>query len=223
MKKNVRPKSPFHRKTILITSGPTREYLDPVRFISNDSSGRMGRALADEAVRRGASVVWVTGSPDSGPRPGIKTVPVVTTEEMSRECRRHLRRADVVIGAAAVCDWTPVRKSRHKIKKGPRTRLTVRLRPTEDILRRLSSLKRPGTVVGGFALETQNLLKNARRKMADKRLDFIVANDASAIGASESSACFLDRRGATVFFPRSTKTRLARRILGEIASRWGNG
>ena len=144
----------FRGRRVLITSGPTRELLDPVRFLTNASSGAMGFALAAAARRLGARVTVVSG-PTALPAPrGVEVVPVVTALQMRREVLRRVRASDLVVGAAAVCDWRVARVPRHKIKREP-GRLRLTLVPNPDIIRDAASRRRPGQVFVGFALETR--------------------------------------------------------------------
>jgi len=166
-------------RTILVTAGPTREPLDPVRFISNRSSGKMGHELAAEAARRGGQVFLISGPTALDPPLGVERRNVETAAEMLAEIKELFPRADAVIMAAAVSDFRPAVAAGQKIKKtagAPQ----VALVPTEDILRALSRFPgREGKVVVGFAAETERVVENAKRKLKEKRLDLIVANDVS--------------------------------------------
>lgn len=208
------------RKTIrvLITAGPTREYIDPVRYLSNDSSGRMGFALAQAAVRMGYKVALIAG-PVSLPTPdGVKRIDVVSAPEMRRAVLAHAPKADVIIMAAAVSDWRPAKTSLKKIKRtnGRTDERTLLLKETPDILAELGRKKRPGQILVGFALETESLEKNAREKLARKKCDWIVANTASAIGSKSSRAILLSRDGRRIPLPRMPKDNLAFTILSYI-------
>ena len=166
---------------ILITGGPTQEPIDPVRFITNRSSGKMGYALAKMARRRGAEVILITG-PTSLPLPrrDIKVVPVRTAEEMRKAVFAHWEGSSVVIKAAAVSDYRPKVISQKKIKKG-NTDTTLDLERTKDILEELGR-KKGNRILVGFAAETENLMANARKKLKEKNLDFIVVNDVTKSG-----------------------------------------
>ena len=162
-------------RRVLITSGPTREFLDPIRFLTNSSSGAMGFALAAAARRLGARVTVVSGPTALAAPPGVAVVPVETALQMRREVLKRSRRAALVIGAAAVSDWRFARRATHKVKRGPRPpRLTLIANP--DIIKDAASLRRPGQVFVGFALETRRAEEHARRKLARKGLDLVVAN-----------------------------------------------
>ncbi len=168
--------------TVLVTAGPTREPLDPIRFLSNRSSGKMGYALAEAARDRGARVVLVSGPVHLPDPPGAEVVRVETAAEMLEAVLQRAATAQVVIKAAAVADFRPARPAAHKIKKDTAAPL-VELAPTVDILRELGRRKRPGQVLVGFAAETHDLLDNAQRKIREKNLDFIVLNDVTQPGA----------------------------------------
>lgn len=205
------------KRRILITAGPTREYLDPVRYLSNDSSGRMGFALAEAAVHLGFAATLIAG-PVARPTPhGAKRIDVVTAREMRTAVRKHARQADVVIMAAAVADYRPARPARHKIKKGT-GRLTVVLEENPDILAELGHRKESHQMLVGFALETGNLERNARAKLEKKNCDWIVANFATAINARSSRALLLSKDGKRIPLPRLPKEELAVVILSHVLS-----
>lgn len=201
-------------RRVLVTAGPTREHLDPVRYLSNESSGAMGWALAETARDAGARVILVAG-PTGRPAPrGVKTIPVVSARDMLAAARRWARRVDVIIGAAAVADWRPSRTARGKLKKG-RGAPTVRLVPNPDVLVTLSLAARPGVRRVGFALETNQLLARAREKMRLKKLDVIVANPPSSLGGDRTQAHLLTPNGGARGFV-GTKRALARLILSTL-------
>ncbi|HEY8394815.1 MAG TPA: bifunctional phosphopantothenoylcysteine decarboxylase/phosphopantothenate--cysteine ligase CoaBC, partial [Thermaerobacter sp.] len=166
----------------LVTAGPTREPIDPVRFISNRSSGKMGFALAEAARDRGAAVTLVSGPVSLPDPPGVEVVRVETAREMLEAVLARAGEADAIIKAAAVADFRPAHPSAHKLKKAA-VAPVVELEPNTDILRELGQRKRPGQVLVGFAAETCDLLENAQRKIREKNLDFIVLNDVSQPGA----------------------------------------
>lgn len=204
-------------RRVLVTAGPTREHLDPVRFLSNESSGAMGWALAEAARDAGARVTLVAG-PTGRPAPrGVATVPVVSARQMLSAARRAGRTADVLIGAAAVADWRPARFVRSKLKKG-RAAPVLRLVPNPDILATLSREARPGALRVGFALETHRLLARAREKMRKKKLDLIVANPPAALGGERTRAWLLTPDGTVRAFAGSKKA-LARLILNTLERR----
>ena len=184
-------------RSVLVTAGPTREAIDPVRFLSNHSSGRMGIALAAAAWRRGATVTLVAG-PLSVPAPvGVTHVPVESTEEMRDAVATHIGAADVVVMSAAPADYQPSERASGKLKKTGSGR-TLDLRETPDILRSTRATRRAGAVIVGFALETDDLLANARRKLEEKDLDIVVLNAANEAGSGfgvETNRVTIVRRG----------------------------
>jgi phosphopantothenoylcysteine decarboxylase/phosphopantothenate--cysteine ligase len=212
-------------RTVLITAGPTQEEIDPVRYITNRSSGRMGYALAEAAARRGARVVLVSGPTALAAPAGVETVPVRSAADMAEAVLSRVDSTDIVIMAAAVADYRPVQRASQKIKKqaGP---LTIELESTRDILqeigRRIGSRSGSRFVVG-FAAETENLIENARKKLLSKNLDMIVANDVSGADTGFDSefnaAVLLSRDGEPVELSRMTKREMAGRILDEVALR----
>jgi len=162
-------------KNVLITAGPTREYLDPVRFLSNRSSGKMGYSIAEEALKRGANVTLVSGPTHIYAPQGVELVMVQTTDEMSEKTFQHYKEADIVIMAAAVSDLSFKDVAPQKVKK-KRLSQDIKLKPTQDILKKLGETKGDKILIG-FAAETENIKENSLRKIKDKNLDFIVAND----------------------------------------------
>jgi len=204
---------------ILITAGPTRERLDPVRFLSNESSGKMGFALAVAAVQRGHDVRIVHGPVAIAPPAGIRATAVVSAAEMLAACERIWPRCDALIMAAAVADYAPARVSKSKLKKS-RAALTIRLIPTADVLTTLSASRRPGQIVMGFALEDRAPRRNAAAKLRRKGLDAIVLNRPSAIGADVSSVELLTRGGKWKRLSRSHKGRQAQRLVLELERIW---
>ena len=193
----------------LITAGPTREFLDPIRYISNRSSGKMGYALARAAARRGR-VTLVSGPVALKPPAGITVVPVTTAAEMAREVLRRYRQSDIVIMAAAVCDFRPRRVAGQKIKK-QKFDGRLNLVPTVDILAELGKRKRRQILVG-FAAETDHLERNAVEKLRRKKLDLIVANDARAFD-SDTNRVVIIGRGTREKLPEMSKARVAVEIV----------
>jgi phosphopantothenoylcysteine synthetase/decarboxylase len=195
----------------IVTSGPTREHLDDVRFLTNASSGRMGYAIAQAAARRGHGVDLIAG-PTTLPDPlGMRVHHVTSTHEMYEAARRLFPRADCLIGAAAPADFTPVRRIKGKAKKAESS-LALRLKPTVDILARLGHVKRRQVIIA-FALEVQSPLKNAVLKLRRKNADAIVLNSPAAIGALRSDATILLRDGARLEVKQATKQRLGRILV----------
>ena len=203
---------------VLVTAGPTREYIDPVRYISNDSSGQMGFALAKAAVELGGEVTLISGPVALAAPKGVKGIAVTTAREMHAAALKEAKKADIIIMAAAVADWRPARFSKSKLKrtKVPKYQSTIVLKPNPDILADLCKRRRPGQTIVGFALETADLEKNARKKLKTKGCDWIVANKANAIGARVSRALLIDKDGKKVSLPRLPKDDLAVVILSHV-------
>lgn len=208
------------RVRVLVTAGPTRESLDPVRYVSNRSSGKMGYALAAAAARRGAQVTLVSGPTALAVPPGCQRVEVETAAEMRDAVAALFPDCDALIAAAAVADYAPAQTLDQKLRKrsGP---LTVELRPTVDILAECGGRKRPDQILVGFAAETEELLLRAREKLKAKHLDLIVANDVSraSVGfASDRNAGYLVYAdGRQVEIPEMDKSAFAERVLDAVA------
>lgn len=204
---------------LLVTAGPTREPIDPVRYISNRSSGKMGYALAGAALRRGADVVLVSGPVALAPPPGARLVSVETAEEMRAAVLAHLPGTTIVIKAAAVGDWRAKRPAPAKIKG--KDDLTLELTANPDILGEVAAL-RTGAFVVGFAAETHDVAAHARAKLVRKGIDLLVANDVSRadIGfeSDDNEVLLLDRWGGSQALPRMPKSDLADEILGGIVA-----
>jgi phosphopantothenoylcysteine decarboxylase / phosphopantothenate---cysteine ligase len=205
-------------ETILVSAGPTREEIDPVRFISNHSSGKMGYALARAACRRGARVILVSGPTCLAAPHGVETVPVTTAEEMRAAIMQRYEECGVIIKAAAVADYRPEVRSGEKIKKGSAPEILTLVR-NPDILGELGQLKGERFLVG-FAAETGNLVANAAQKLASKNVDLMVANDVSQVDAGfnvdTNIVRLLFRDGRQEELPLMTKVELAGRILDRI-------
>ncbi len=204
----------LHGRAVLITSGPTREYLDPVRFLTNASSGAMGFALAAAARAAGATVTVVSGPTNLAPPLGVRVVPVVTALEMRRETLRRSGAAMVVIGAAAVSDWRVAKAAAHKIKRSASS-LRLTLIPNPDIIKDAAARRRPGQIFVGFALETRRATEHARGKLARKGLDLVVANGPESL-ASGRIAATLVAKGWTRRLPPGPKARVAKIVVAEI-------
>lgn len=203
---------------LLITSGPTRQYLDPVRYLTNGSSGRMGRALAQAALDRGHEVVIVSG-PVTVDYPGAaRVVPVVSTEEMLAACRAEFANCDGAIGAAAPCDYRPVIVQSHKIAKTGEP-LDVHLVETPDVVATLGESKLPGQWIVGFALETEDARFRALVKLEKKHCDLMILNGPEAMDALTNRVDILDPAGYTVAQLSGTKVEVARGILTAIHTR----
>jgi len=205
---------------VLVTAGPTREPIDPVRYLSNRSSGKMGHAVATAALRRGAEVVLISGPTALKPPAGAVFVPVQTAEEMREAALQHLTAASVVIKAAAVADYRVERPSPTKIKSGgKRDGLSLDLVPNPDILKELAQ-KKGGAFLVGFAAETNDVRAHAAEKLRAKGVDLLVANDVSQEGigfeADDNQVVLLDRWGGTLELPRMTKIQVAHAILDRV-------
>jgi len=203
-------------ETVLVTAGPTREKIDPVRYLTNRSSGRMGYAIAEAALRRGARVLLVSG-PTALAAPGAAELTLVeTAEEMMKAVARLLPESTVVIKTAAVADFRPKAASEQKIKR--KGEMTLELEPTADILAEVARRKTSQIVVG-FAAETENVLENARKKLASKSLDAIVVNDVSREGVgfdSDRNAVTIISRSEVIEVPETSKWEVAHRVLDQV-------
>jgi len=206
---------------ILVTSGPTREPIDPVRYLSNRSSGKMGHAIATAALRRGAEVVLITGPTSLRPPPGAVYVPVQTAEEMREAALLHLGPATIVIKAAAVADYRVKQPNASKIKSKKDEGLTLELAPNPDILKEIAARKE-GRFVVGFAAETDDVRAHATAKLRAKNVDLLVANDVSRRGigfeADDNEVTLLDRWGGAVDLPRMSKLDVAGAVLDRVLS-----
>jgi phosphopantothenoylcysteine decarboxylase / phosphopantothenate---cysteine ligase len=212
----------FAGERVMVTAGPTVEDLDPVRFITNRSSGKMGYAIAEAARDRGAHVTLISGPVNLPPPENVETVNVRSTREMFEAVMSRLNEVTVFIGSAAVADFRPARRAEQKIKKGGRKTITVELEETEDIIAAVGAApNRERRVVAGFAAESQSLLEYAERKLREKGLDLIVANDITradaGFDAETNAATILNRDGSRVELPLQSKRALADRTLDEIA------
>jgi len=200
----------------LITAGGTREYIDPVRFISNASSGKMGYCLARAAQRAGHRVTLVSTS-DMQPPVGVNFVGVDSAAEMFAAVKKFFGECDCLIMAAAVADYRPLRPAKNKIKKTGGT-LTIKLEPTADILKWAGEHKNERQIVAGFALEDKTIRKRAEKKLKEKNLDMIIANRLASIGSAETRVEIKVRGENWVKFPRANKTTIARKIISLIMS-----
>jgi phosphopantothenoylcysteine decarboxylase/phosphopantothenate--cysteine ligase len=207
-------------RAVLVTAGPTREPLDPVRFLSNRSSGKMGYAIAEAAALRGARVVLVSGPTALAAPVGVDVIPVETAQEMHDAVLARLETAQVVIKAAAVSDYRPTRQAARKFKKD-QTAPEIVLEPTPDILAEIGARK-GNRILVGFAAETDDLVANARKKLQRKNLDLVVANDVTQAGAGfdvdTNLVKILDTVGGVEELPLLPKREVADRILDRIVS-----
>jgi len=196
----------------LITAGGTREYIDPVRFISNASSGKMGYALASAALKSGHKVTLITAPTSQKPPSAANIVKVETAAQMFEAVKKHFSQSDCLIMTAAVADYTPARPAKTKIRKTDES-LTVKLKPTTDILKWAGKHKKKDQIVIGFALEDKNLRTRAERKLNEKNLDMIVANTSAAIGAEKSTAQIKMPGREWLKLPKSSKAVIAGKIV----------
>lgn len=209
-------------RRVVVTAGPTREPIDPVRYVGNRSSGRMGYAIAAAAWRRGAGVTLVSGPSPLPPPPGCELVRVETAAEMLAAVRDALRSSDALVMAAAVADFTPAAAAGEKIKKDGDRVPELRLEATADVLRATRDVRPAGAVVVGFALETQSAVENGWKKLRGKDLDLLVVNDATEPGAgfevATNRVTILDRDGHEEPLPLLGKDEVAERILDRVAA-----
>ncbi len=204
--------------TILITLGPTREYIDPVRFISNASSGRMGKALVVEALKQKCNVIVVKGPSDIdiSNNKKCKIVDVISAKDMFLAVKKNLKFADIFIGAAAVSDYRPVKIAKNKIKKKDIGFDTINLKliKNPDIIKYVA-LHKGKKIVVGFALETKNLLSYAKTKLKEKNLDMIVANGAKTISSKDSAPTLIFKDGKIKKLKLTSKEKVAKEIINE--------
>lgn len=207
-------------KKVLITAGPTQEALDPVRYLTNHSSGKMGYALARMSMLRGAEVTLVTGQVAITPPPFVKVISVVSARDMYEAVVRESRGQDIIIKAAAVADYRPKEVKTEKVKKAD-GKFQIDLEQTDDILKYLGEHKVPGQILCGFSMETQNLLENSRKKLEKKNLDMIAANNLKVEGAGfqgDTNVVTLITRDEEVSLPLMSKEETALHILNKILS-----
>ncbi len=205
-------------KRLLVTAGPTREQIDPVRYISNHSTGKMGYAIARQAMLRGADVTLVSGKTDLQPPPGVRLVPVVSAADMAQAVKEAASRQDIIIKAAAVADYRPAAVAQEKMKKKD-GELSIALERTEDILAWLGAHRREGQFLCGFSMETEHLLENSRAKLEKKKIDMIVANNLRQAGAgfgTDTNVVTILTKDDTVELPLLSKEEVADRLLDII-------
>lgn len=202
-------------KRVLVTAGPTQESLDPVRYLTNHSTGKMGYAIARMAMLRGAQVTLVTGPTAIAPPPFVDVVPVVSAQDMFEAVAAHSPNADMIFKAAAVADYTPIGYSDDKVKKKDGD-LSIPLKRTTDILQYLGQHRRPGQVICGFSMETRDMLENSRAKLEKKNVDMICANNLKVAGAgfgTDTNVITLITRDSIEELPLLSKEEVASRIL----------
>ena len=202
-------------KRILVTAGPTQEALDPVRYLTNHSTGKMGYAIARMAMLRGAEVTLVSGPTAIAPPPFVKVLPVVSAQDMFEAVAANASHADFIFKAAAVADYTPVSCSENKIKKSDGS-LSIPLKRTQDILKYLGEHRTPGQIICGFSMETQNMVANSREKLLKKNVDMICANNLKQSGAGfgvDTNVITVITRDKTLELPLQSKESAANAIL----------
>ncbi|MFZ5352635.1 MAG: bifunctional phosphopantothenoylcysteine decarboxylase/phosphopantothenate--cysteine ligase CoaBC [Bacillota bacterium] len=213
------PKRDLEGRTVIVTAGPTREAIDPVRYISNHSSGKMGYAIADRAARRGARVILVSGPANLSTPESVTRVDVESTSDMLEGIMRYFEEADIIIKGAAPADYAPLVYSQNKIKKSEEE-LVLRLKKNPDIAAELGRIKGSRILVG-FAAETNDLIENAKAKIEKKNFDFIVANDVTIEGAGFGTDTnlvkLIDREGNIDELPMMKKSEIADIILDRIS------
>ena len=210
-------------RSVVVTAGPTLEAIDPVRFVSNRSSGKMGYAIAAAARDAGAEVILITGPTALVPPAGVRTFPVESADDMKDAVVAQLPRADAVIMAAAVADYRPVERVTTKLKKKDLgNEMTVRMTENPDLLKAIVAARRPGTVVVGFKAETGDATSEAGRMLRDKQLDLVVANDVvspgSGFGSDDDQVAFVSADGIETL-PLLKKSEVARRLVAKLAER----
>jgi len=214
-KPEAAPGNLWFKMHILITAGGTREYIDPVRFISNASSGRMGYALAHAALKAGHKVTLITAPTAQRPPSEVKLVKVETTAQMFDAVKKHFEKCDCLIMAAAAADYTPTQLAKTKIKKTGK-HITIKLKPTADILKWAGQHKSKNQIVVGFALEDKAVRSRAEKKMKEKNLDMIIANTSAAIGADKSTVQIMTRCNKWIKLPHSTKSLIAKKTIAIV-------
>lgn len=209
-------------KKVLVTAGPTQEAIDPVRYITNHSSGKMGYAVAKAAMLRGAEVTLVSGQVNIDPVPFVKTISVVSAKDMYNAVIKEFEDSDIVIKSAAVADFRPACVADNKIKKGDRENMSIELERTDDILRYLGEHKRNNQFICGFSMETENMIENSRKKLEKKNLDMIVCNNLREQGAgfqTDTNKVTIIDRHSTEELELMSKAEVATKILDEISIR----
>lgn len=205
-------------KKVLVTAGPTQEKIDPVRYISNHSSGKMGYAIARQAMMRGAEVTLVSGKVSIQPPMGVRVVPIVSAADMAQVVKELAEEQDIIIKAAAVADYRPSVTADEKLKKKD-SEMSIELERTEDILAYLGAHRREGQFLCGFSMETEHMLENSRAKLEKKNIDMIAANNLKQAGAgfgTDTNVVTLLTKDETVELPMMSKEEVADRLLDQI-------
>ncbi len=202
--------------TFLITAGPTQEPIDPVRYISNHSSGKMGYALAEEVIKLGHRVLLITGPTALTPPKKAQVISVVTALDMYGAVIKHYKKADIIIMVAAVADYRPIKIAGQKIKKN-KSSMTLNLIKNPDILKILGQKKNKEQILVGFAAETQSVIKYAQKKLVEKNCDWMIANNVSqkgiGFGSKHNELTLLSKKGEVLNLRRDTKKNLAKKII----------
>lgn len=209
-------------KSVIVTAGGTRERLDPVRFLTNDSSGKMGYAVAEAAQQAGATVILITAPTRLTPPAGVTVVPIQSTSDLAQAVLERFPQADALVMAAAVADFQPLDVADQKIKKSAdNDELILKLRKTPDILAEVAKIKQPHQVTVGFAAETQNLLANAQHKLHSKSLDLLAANDVSrtdiGFNSDDNQVTLIGANGEEIQTPKTSKHQIATLLVDQLA------
>ena len=208
---------------VLVTAGATQEQIDPVRYITNHSTGKMGYAVAYDAMQRGAEVTLVSGKTNLQKLPFVKTVDVLSAKDMFLVVKENFDNADIVVKSAAVADFTPVSTAKEKIKKSDNGMSEIKLKRTEDIIGYLGEHKRKGQFICGFSMETENMLENSRKKLTKKNMDMIVANNLKTQGAgfgTDTNVVTIITEDEEKSLPIMSKKEVAHSILSEILGKY---
>lgn len=216
--KEIKHEKDLAGKTVLVTAGPTQEAIDPVRYITNHSSGKMGYAIARNAMERGARVILVSGVTAIAPPPFVEVVNIVSAADMYDAVMKYKDESDIIIKSAAVADYTPITVADEKIKKKDDD-MSIPLGRTKDILKELGATKREGQIICGFSMETENLIENSRAKLDKKNVDMIAANSLRVEGAgfgTDTNVITLITREDTTELPIMSKDEAAGKILDKI-------
>lgn len=218
IEKHLCPEQDMAGLNVLVTAGPTVEAIDPVRFISNHSSGKMGYAIANDAARRGANVTLISGPVSVKALPSVKVIDVVSAKDMFEAVKANFETQDIVVKAAAVADYTPVVVADNKIKKSDED-MCIKVKRTEDILKYVSEHRTPNQYICGFSMETENLFENSRAKLEKKKLDMIAANSLKVEGAGfgvDTNVITLITKDDMNKLPLMSKADVASEILSQI-------
>lgn len=218
IEKHLCPEQDMAGLNVLVTAGPTVEAIDPVRFISNHSSGKMGYAIANDAAKRGANVTLISGPVSVKALPQVKVIDVVSAKDMFEAVKDNFKTQDIVVKAAAVADYTPVIVADNKIKKSDED-MCIKVKRTEDILKYVSKNRNPNQYICGFSMETENLFENSRAKLEKKKLDMIAANSLKVEGAGfgvDTNVITLITKDDMIKLPLMSKADVASEILSQI-------